>query len=191
MVDNVSIAGNVLVLGRRATLTHVSARGIAISGASKVSVSYAQIRDSAEDGIHVTSDRGPVSDVVLAYNYVHAPDVPYDAHYDGTQVRGAERLVISCSTYDLGVWKPQYNAAIYLENANGGVRDVRIADNWINGGGYALMLDGDRVLLDGNTFGDDAHWGLCEAKASFTRGQAPRMRANVDARGRALTPCGA
>lgn len=165
-LTNVSVDGNILVTGDDVVLDHVSARGIAISGASRVIVRRANIGSSPADGIHITSDRGPVHDVTLDHNYIHDPQVPPDAHYDGTQVRGVQRLVIECSNYDLGPWQPMYNAAIYVEDANGGANDVTIRNNWINGGGFALMLAGRDVTVTGNWLGSDSHWGLCDPRGT-------------------------
>ena len=120
-VRNVEVTTDIFITGDNAMLDHVSATGIAISSASGAIVQYSNIGKSSEDGIHITSDRGRmVKNVLLTHNFVHSPKVPESAHYDGTQVRGVKGLVISCSTYDPGKYRNPYNAAIYLEDANGG-----------------------------------------------------------------------
>jgi hypothetical protein len=160
---NVKVAGNVFITGDGATLDHVTASGIAISSASRATVQYTNIGNSLEDGIHITSDRGRlVKKVVLKYNFIHTPLVDDSAHYDGTQVRGVDGLVISCSTYDPGTYRPPFNAAIYLEDANGGDKNVSIENNWLYGFGFSVMIDADGTRLVGNRVGGSPHWGSCQ-----------------------------
>ncbi|MFC7494572.1 MULTISPECIES: right-handed parallel beta-helix repeat-containing protein [unclassified Nocardioides] len=159
---NVEVDGNILVTGDGATIDHVTTEGIAISSASGTNVQYSNIGGSTGDGIHVTSDRGRLSrDISLTYNFVHSPDVPPDAHYDGTQVRGVDGLLVKCSTYDAGPYESTYNAGIYLENANGGDSDVAIEHNWLLGSGFSVMLDAPGTRLIGNQVGGDPRWGTC------------------------------
>jgi hypothetical protein len=169
-VRNVEATGNILVTGDGALIDHVSAAGIAISSASGTTVQYADIGNGAGDGIHITSDRGRlVQNVVLKYNFVHSPRVPDDAHYDGTQVRGVEGLVISCSTYDPGAYRNTFNAAIYVEDANGGASDVIIEHNWLYGFGFSIMIGANGTRIIGNRVGGDIKWGSCDLEgASFS-----------------------
>ncbi|WP_240474334.1 right-handed parallel beta-helix repeat-containing protein [Intrasporangium chromatireducens] len=179
-----------LVLGDRVTLEGVTAKSISISSASGVTISRSNIGGGDADGVHITSDRGRmVGDVVLDYNLVHDPQVSAGAHYDGTQVRGINGLQISCSVYDAGAYRPQYNAGIYLEDANGGTQNVTIANNWILGWGHSLMVDARNVQLVGNHFGGDIKWGVCYVgkrvgASSFT------LSDNVmEPGGRPVSPC--
>jgi hypothetical protein len=167
-VRNVEATGYILITGDDALIDHVSAGGIAISSASGTTVQYANIGNGDGDGIHVTSDGGRlVKNVVLKYNFIHSPRVPDDAHYDGTQVRGVDGLVIYCSRYDPGAYRDTFNAAIYLEDANGGDRNVSIKHNWLYGFGFSLMIDVTRhIRIIGNRVGGDIHWGTCDLAAS-------------------------
>jgi hypothetical protein len=152
----------ILVTGDDALIDHVSATGIAISSASGTTVQYANISKGDGDGIHVTSDRGRlVKNVVLKYNFIHSPRVPDNAHYDGTQVRGVDGLAVSCSTYDPGGYLDTFNAAIYLEHANGGDTNVSIEHNWLYGFGFSVMVDASHTRIIGNRVGGDIHWGTC------------------------------
>lgn len=161
-VRNVSVNGHILVTGDRVVLDHVTAKGIAVSSASDVTIRYANIGSGDEDGIHITSDGGRlVRNVVLEYNYIHDPAVPATAHYDGTQIRGAQNVVIRCSTYDPGPYQDTFNAAIYLENANGGDSHVTIQDNWLRGFGFTFMIDAKDTTITGNVLGGLPRWGTC------------------------------
>ena len=161
-VRNVEVAGDVFITGNNAMLDHISATGVAISSASGATVQYSNIGKSSEDGIHITSDRGRmVKNVLLSHNFIHTPKVPKSAHYDGTQVRGVKGLVISCSTYDPGKYQSTFNAAVYIEDANGGNTKVSIENNWLYGFGFSVMIDAPKTRIIGNRVGGDIHWDIC------------------------------
>jgi hypothetical protein len=161
-VRNVSVAGNILVTGDNAMIDHVTAQGVAISSASGTTLQYANIGYSKEDGIHVTSDRGRmIRNAVLRYNYVHEPRVPSDAHYDGTQVRGVDGLTVDCSVYDPGPFQWTLNAAVYLEDANGGDTNVRVTNNWLYGHAFPVMVDAGTSTFTNNRIGGDIKWDVC------------------------------
>jgi hypothetical protein len=162
MIRNVKVEGEILVTGDRVTLDHVTAQAIAISSASDVTVRFSDVGFGSDDAIHITSDRGRrVQNITLNNNYIHDPRVESTGHYDGTQIRGADNVMISCSTYDAGPYQPPFNAAIYLENANGGDNGATIRDNWLRGFGYVLMIDATGTTVSGNKIGGDIHWGTC------------------------------
>jgi hypothetical protein len=162
VVRNVEVTGAILVLGDDVLLDRVTAASVAISSASRVTVQHTRIGDSQEDGINVTSDRGRMAkNILLTHNYVATPNVDDEAHYDGTQVRGVDQLRIHCSTYDAGPYQPMYNAAIYLENANGGNKRVSLEHNWLYGSGFSLMIGTGDARIIGNRIGGDIHWGTC------------------------------
>jgi hypothetical protein len=169
ILRNVEVAGNIFITGDNAMLDHISTTGIGISSAAGTTVQYSNISNSDEDGIHITSDRGSmVKNVILNHNFVHTPNVPESAHYDGTQVRGVKGLVISCSTYDPGKYRSPYNAAVYLEDANGGNTKVSIENNWLYGFGFSVMIDSPKTRIIGNRVGGDIHWGTCDLGDSVT-----------------------
>jgi hypothetical protein len=152
-------------------IDHVTTQGIAISSASNVTVQYANIGYSTEDAIHVTSDRGRmVRNVVLNHNYIHDPRVPADAHFDGTQVRGADGITIKCSVYDPGPFRWTYNAGVYLEDANGGTAHARVTNNWLYGFAFPVMVDGRGSVFTNNRLGGDIKWDTCllGKNAAFT-----------------------
>lgn len=161
-VRNVEVLGGIFVKGDGATIDHVKTEGIAVSSASGTTIERTEIANGADDAVHLTSDAGRrVRDVTMRYNYIHSPRVDDSAHYDGTQVRGVSGLTISCSTYNAGPYRPPYNAAIYLEDANGGNADVSIEHNWLYGFGFSVMIASPGTRLIGNRVGGDIHWNLC------------------------------
>lgn len=178
-VRDVDVDGAVLVTGDHVILDRVSAEGISISSASDVRVERSDVGWGPADGIHVTSD-GPdlVRDVVLSHNLVREPRASPEAHYDGTQVRGVRGLLIECSVYDAGGFDDTYNAAIYIENANGGARDVRIEHNWLLGSAWSLMVGTPGISLVGNRVGGDIKWGTCHL-GSVPAGDAPVEQDNL------------
>lgn len=161
-VKNVHVDGRILITGEKVRLRRVTAQHIGISSAMDVVVAKSNVGYSTEDGIHVTSDGDRfIRRVVLRYNYIHHPQAPPDAHYDGTQVRGVDDLVIRCSTYDAGPFQDTFNANIYLENANGGVYNATIARNWLYGSAWSVMISAESARVIRNKFGGDIHWGYC------------------------------
>ncbi|GAA2117228.1 hypothetical protein GCM10009726_37280 [Nocardioides furvisabuli] len=161
-VTNVRVDGALDILGENVRLKRVTAPGVGISSAVNVLVAKSNIGYSPADGIHVTSDGDRlVRNVVLRYNLVHHPEAPPESHYDGTQVRGVDGMVIRCSVYRAGPFQETMNANIFLENANGGVSDVTIARNWLYGSAWSVMISADSARLVGNRVGGDPHWGYC------------------------------
>jgi archaellum component FlaG (FlaF/FlaG flagellin family) len=161
-VRNVEVAGDAFIVGDNVTFDHVSAASIAISSASGTIVKYANIGNGIGDGIHVTSDSGRmVKNVLLTHNFIHTPRFEDDAHYDGTQVRGVDGLLISCSTYDPGRYQHTFNAAVFIEDANGGNTNVAVERNWLYGFGFSVMVDADNTRIVGNRVGGDIHWRTC------------------------------
>ncbi|QIM21709.1 hypothetical protein G7075_12190 [Phycicoccus sp. HDW14] len=188
-VQNVRVSGGILVQGSNVTIDHVTAQNVSISSASHVTVRYSDLGGGTEDAIHVTSDRGSmVRDVELRSNYLHDPRPSSDAHYDGTQVRGVDGLTIACSVYDGGPYRSQLNAAIYLEDANGGNSNVTIERNWLLGYGFPIFIDpSSNTTVTGNRLGGDIHWDTCypNPKSTF------RSSGNVwDATGKHVDLCG-
>lgn len=162
VVRNVRVDGSVLITGERVRLKRVTAEHIGISSAVDVVVARASIGYGPDDGIHVTSDGDRlVRDVVLRYNYIHHPAAPPESHYDGTQVRGVDGMTIRCSTYRSGPFQETMNANIYLENANGGIRNVTVARNWLYGSAWSVMVSAESARLAGNRLGGKPHWGFC------------------------------
>ena len=156
------VDGHVVVRGHDVTIEDSEVGALSVSSATQVVARRVEIFGNlGSDGIHVTSGGGPrASDVLIEGCWVHSPQVESDSHYDGIQVRGVDRLTLRGNTFDLGPWNDRYNAAVFLEDANGGNADVLVERNLINGGGYAMYLGGTDVRLVDNRFGRDANWGL-------------------------------
>lgn len=188
-VTNVSVDGDILVTGEKVRLKRVTAKHIAISSAVDVLVAKANIGYSTDDAIHITSDGDRlVRRVVLRYNYIHHPRAPSDSHYDGTQVRGVDDLVIRCSTYRSGPFQDTFNANIYLENVQGGVTRATVARNWLYGSAWSVMVSAESARFIGNRFGGDIHWGYCYL-GSGSGGFESRNNVSVP-KGRKINLCG-
>ncbi len=162
VLRNSRVEGHVVVRGTGVTLEDSEVGALSVASATQVVVRRVEVfGNPGSDGVHVTSGDGPrAADVLIEGSWVHSPQVEADSHYDGIQVRGVDHLTLRGNTFDLGPWHEQYNAAIFLEEANGGNVDVLVERNTVNGGGYALYVAGQGVRLIDNRFGRDANWGL-------------------------------
>jgi hypothetical protein len=179
-LSDVKVDGSILILGEGVALDHVTAQSVVVSGASNVNVSNSNL-SGGSSAVQVTSDRGPVTNVSLGHNYIHDLAVPNDSH-SGTHVRGASGLTISCSNYDLGAYG---NAAVFLQDANGGTKDVTIEDNWLSGGGFTLASDASEVRVANNVFEGGYRWALCRNSSE----EPLTASGNTLANGSSVIPC--
>lgn len=161
-VRNVRVDGTLLVTGQHVRIRRTTAREIYVSSGSHVTVTGSKIENSTEDAFHVSSDRGSlVRDVTLHNNFVHRPVTPSENHYDGIQVRGVDGLSISCTVFRAGPYHDNFNAAVFLENANGGSENVVVSDNWMFGFAFSIMVDSPSATFTDNKIGGDIKWGPC------------------------------
>lgn len=140
--------------------------GISLSGTAAAVIDRNEIRDYGADGIHITSDSGQVSNVTVTNNFIRSPTPEPGAHADGVQVRGVNGLTFTNNAIDMGVWKQvagqdALNAAIFLEDANGGNSNITLNSNYLNGGGYILRIGaGPNQQFINNRFGPDGRYGV-------------------------------
>lgn len=143
------------------------------------------------DTFHVTSDNGSyIQGFTMRGNWIHDVTVPQGAHYDGIQVRGATGVLIECNNFDLGAYQEGYNAPVFFENDNGGYANSRVANNWLLGGAFNIMLgdaNDNGVVLADNRVGGAFRWGLCMAEAA---GAKPAVQTgNTYLNGDPVVPC--
>lgn len=166
---NVRVTGRALFRGSSIVVEDSEFGAVSLSGSQNVRLSRVDVFGYAgSDGIHVTSDSGRARDVLVEDTWIHNPLVTASSHYDGMQVRGVEGLTLRRVSIELGAHKPQYNAALFLENANGGNRGVTVEDSWILGGGYAFYSFADQVAIRRTTFGD-GRWGHLFPQSEATK----------------------
>jgi len=147
--------------------------GISLSGTGNVSVLYNNIH-GWDDGIHITSDSGPVTNVTVSYNFVHDPihptksECPTDEatpHEDAIQLLGVNGLTVTYNTLDVGPWYlcngfDVLNSALQIENTQGPDVNMNINYNYVNGGGItARFYACSNTNFIGNRFGKDARYG--------------------------------
>lgn len=176
-IRNVQTGGGILVnvSAVGTIIDRVTTEDIGLSSPDQVTIQNTRITAGDEhDALHVTGDSGRrVSNVVITNSLIDDPRPQGDAHYDGLQIRGVNGLLVQCNTFDLGPWQEQYTAAIYSEPANGGNTGVRVLDNWINGGGFAIYAESGNEFSR-NRFGTDQRWGIC-----YGNGVTPSGTGNV------------
>lgn len=184
-VRNVRVTGHVLFTGQNVVVEDSEFGSMALSGARNVRISRVEVfGNPGQDGIHITSDRGRVRDVVVEDTWIHDPKVTADSHYDGIQVRGVDRLTLRRLSIDLGPFAPQHNAALFLENANGGNSVVRVEDSWLLGGGYVLYSFGTQVSVRDSVLGQ-GNWGVFFPSSWLA--EVVEFSGNRDAAGAALS----
>lgn len=184
-VRNVHVTGSLAFRGDNIVVQNSQAGAFALSGTSGVRVSGLEVFGSlGEDGMHITSDTGRVSDVVIEDTWVHNPIVKPHSHYDGIQVRGVDGLTLRRVLIDIGPWITQSNAALFLENANGGNADITVEDSMFLGGGYTLYSFGTNVRVTNSVF-DGGRWGHLFPSSQV--GNITQFSGNTDASRRALS----
>lgn len=164
-IRNSKITGAVWFLGNNLTIEHSEiVGGVSLSGTGTVSMTYNNIHDW-DDGIHITSDSGPVTDVTISYNYVHDPDPPCGAHADVIQLLGVNGLIVTHNNLDMGPWfqvcgQDVLNGVFQIESTQGPDTNMTISDNYLNGGGYtARFYACSNTSFTNNRFGRDYHYG--------------------------------
>ncbi|WP_250443506.1 hypothetical protein [Actinotalea sp. C106] len=156
---NVRINGEVIFRGDGAVLADSEVGALSLSGTTDFHGRGIEIFGATgRDGVHITSDSGRASDVVLEDVWVHSPKVTPTSHYDGIQVRGVDNLVMRRLHIDLGPREPQHNAALYLQDAQGGNQDVLVEDSTFLGGGYVMYIFAEDVKVRRSTMGQ-GNWG--------------------------------
>ena len=183
VVRNVSVNGQIIVTGDGVTLDHVTAKSVMLSGASHLTLTNANLSGGGT-AVYITSDQGAgqgINRVKLIGNYIHDPDVTKLSSYSGTHLRGARDVTISCSNYAIG---GMGNAAIFIEDVNGGTSDVLVSNNWLSGGKFAVFTDAKQVTLNENIFDTSARLSLCR-----TAGQSISQSRNQLSDGTRVRPC--
>jgi Right handed beta helix region len=139
--------------------------GVSLSGSVDVVLDRNNIHGSGDDLLHVTSDTGRVRNVTMSNNFVHEANPRCGAHADGIQVRGVDQLVLFNNVIDMGPWRQvcgqdALNAAVFLEDANGGNVGITLNENFLNGGGHTLRVGPSATTrIVRNKFGRDERYG--------------------------------
>lgn len=181
---NVRVTGEAIIRGDRVQVAGSEFGALSISGSDDVTVVGTEVFGrTGLDGIHITSDTGPVTRVVIRDSLIHSPKVTATSHYDGIQVRGVDGLTLERVRIDLGAFVPQHNAALFLEDANGGNRNVTVTDSELVGGGYTLYSFASGVRITGTVFGG-GRWGNLFPRSRT--GDVVEFSGNTDDAGRAL-----
>lgn len=166
IIKNCKIPNGLQVNGTNVRIEHCEVTGgISCSGAKDITISNNNISQFTQ-GVYVASDSGQASDIKIEKNFIHTPDPPCEAHSDGIQVRGVNKIVIDNNTVDMGPWKQvcgldAYTAAVFIQDANGGHENVTINNNYMNGGGRILLLtSGTDIKVTNNRFGRTYQYGV-------------------------------
>lgn len=182
---NVRITGEVIFRGDNIVVQDSELGALSLSGTSGVHVSGVEINGTlGADGIHITSDTGQVSDVLIEDTWVHNPIVKPASHYDGMQVRGVKGLTLRNVLIDLGPHRDQFTAAVFLENAQGGNWDVTLERSMFLGGGYTFYSTATNVRVIDSVF-DGGRWGHLFPRSETDK--ITQFAGNTDASGNPLS----
>lgn len=145
---------------------HSEAPGMAFSSCHGATARFLDLSDTTDDFIDITGDAidrpdNRCLDITIENCYLHDPTPSVTAHVDGIQTRGVKGLTIRNCFIDLGPWQTQHNAAIFLENANGGTTDTVINNCYLNGGGYIARfgITAGQFEVTDNKLGPDGQFG--------------------------------
>lgn len=181
---NVRITGKADFRGRNVVIENAELGGLVLSDTSNVRVANTEVFGTpGVDGVHITSYSKRVQDVLLENVWIHGAQPTPTAHYDGIQVRGVDRLTLRGVSIELGEWRREYNAALFLENANGGNTAVRVEDSWIVGGGFSFYSFASDVRVVRTVFAG-GRWGHLYPKSPA--GEIREFTGNRDGAGTLL-----
>lgn len=146
-ITDCEFVGELIVRGDGATITHNTIGALSLSGTDTAVVEYNDVPGFVgKDGVHVTSDTGQCGNVTIRRNWVHTPKMSATSHYDSLQIRGVIGALIEENTLDQtgytggpGLPGSGLNAALFLENAQGGNTGVIVRRNRLLALGYFVL----------------------------------------------------
>jgi hypothetical protein len=171
---NCTLAAGVVFTGNNVTVDHCTIHGgVSLSGGDNFVFTGNEVT-GWDDGLHITSDSGPVNGVKVAGNWIHLPSPTCADHSDGVQLLGVAAAVFTNNVIDLGHWiscgsdpgDGPLNGAFQIENTQGPVSGVTVSGNLLNGGGFTFRAYAGTKLdaVTGNGFGPDAQFGPADTK---------------------------
>lgn len=167
-IRNVRTGGVNVDTASHVTVDHVTSDSNAIVDASDVSFTNSILGgDTQYDAMFISPWNTTVKNVTMKGNYIKRPNLPVgtDAHFDATQVRGVDNLLIQCNNYDLGAYQDGYNASIYLETA-WPLSNITVDNNWVDGGAFDFMIGKMAVpsslkVTNNKAFSGHVLYGIC------------------------------
>ena len=166
---NVRVTGTATFRGDDVTITDSEFGAVVLSGTARLTATRIDVFGaSGKDGIHITSDTGPATAVVIADSWIHNPVVTSTTRYEGVVVRGVDGLTLRNTLVDLGAYTSQHHAALFLEHANGGNRNVTVTGSRLLGGTYVLASTATNVQVTGSVLGNGATGYLAPSATGIT-----------------------
>lgn len=174
---NCSFSSGPIFTGDNVTVDHCTfTGGVSLSGGDNFVFTSNNVVNWHGDALHITSDSGPVNNVIVQKNWFHNPNASCNGdHVDGVQLLGVNHISISDNIIDLGPWVScsqdagdgPLNGAFQVENTQGADLNGTITHNWVNGGGYvARFYQCQTFSFTWNQFGPTSQFGPATVPAA-------------------------
>lgn len=167
---NCKFESGVIFEGSNITLDHCDIAGdVSLNNTNTANITYNNIHHWG-DALHITSEKPTtvVKNITFSNNYAHTPQLSCGAHSDGVQLLGIDGFTATYNNIDMGkqfnlCGDPNpLNATFQIKTDFTGVvnKNMRIENNWLNGGGYTVRLyQCASSTFSNNRFGRDDTWG--------------------------------
>lgn len=167
---NCKFESGVIFEGNNITLDHCDIAGdVSLNNTVGANITYNNIHHWG-DALHITSEKPTtvVKNINFSYNYAHTPQLSCGAHSDGVQLLGIDGFTATYNNIDMGKQfnlcgdANPLNATFQIKTDFTGVinKNMRIENNWLNGGGYTVRLyQCASSTFANNRFGRDDTWG--------------------------------
>ncbi len=165
--------------------------GISVSSVNGATFRRVDVDGTSGDIMHITGDQNnntiPCRNITIEDSFLHGPEPGVGDHNDGIQVRGCLGLTLTRTVIDMGPWvlapdgNNALNAALFLQNANGGNSNVVVTDCWMNGAGYTLQCDpvSGTFAVTGLQVGKDYEFGVFTGAATLTSQSNNRIEGTI------------
>jgi hypothetical protein len=194
-LTNCKFAGEVVTRGDNVTLNRCEAGGFSFSGTLGTrGTGLKALGGIGKDNFHITSDTGQCGDMELTRLYARGPASQMIGgsgnHFDGIQIRGVDGLIVDDFVFVLE--DPDvndlHNAAIFIQEANGGSRNIVFRNGLVRSGGWqTFSLYAESVHLENITvmpkprgvYVTEDSWPFTQTNISLSTGASMTLQQGI------------